>query len=86
MAFPFLAIQGIRGNIFFDIGGAWFPEVNDFDLIDDDGRLEDGIAAYGFGISTRLFGMPVNWDFAKRYDLKDSDGSFETSFWIGRRF
>ncbi len=86
LAFPFLALQGIRGNIFFDIGGAWFPEIGDFDFLDDDNRLEDAIAAYGFGISTRLFGLPVNWDFAKRYDLKDSDGSFETSFWIGSRF
>ncbi len=85
LAFPFLALQGIRGNIFFDIGGAWFPEVDDFDFLDDDDRLEDAVAAYGFGISTRLFGLPVNWDFSKRYDLKDS-GSFETSFWIGSRF
>ena len=86
LAFPFLAIQGIRGNIFFDIGGAWFPEVDDFDFRDSDGRLEDAIAAYGFGISTRLLGLPVNWDFSKRYDLKDTNGSFETSFWIGSRF
>ncbi len=86
LAFPFLALQGVRGNIFFDIGGAWFPEVDDFDLVGDDDRLEDGIAAYGFGLSTRLFGLPVNWDFSKRYDLKDSEGSFETSFWIGQRF
>ena len=86
LALPFLAIQGIRGRIFFDIGGAWFPELGGFDLLDDEDRLEDGIASYGFGISTRLFGFPMNWDFAKRFDLKDSDGSFETSFWIGNRF
>ncbi len=86
LAFPFLALQGVRGLIFFDIGGAWFPEVTDFDFIDDDNRLNDAIAAYGFGISTRIFGLPFNWDFAKRTDLKDSDGSFETSFWIGTRF
>ncbi len=86
LALPFLSFQGIRGVFFFDIGGAWFPEIDSFDFLDDDDRLEDGIASYGFGISMRLFGMPVNWDFAKRTDLKDSDGSFETSFWFGSRF
>ncbi len=86
LALPFLSFQGIRGVFFFDIGGAWFPEIDKFDFLDDDDRLEDAIASYGFGISLRLFGMPLNWDFAKRTDLKDSDGSFETSFWIGRRF
>ncbi len=83
---PILAFQGIRGVFFFDIGGAWFPEVTDFDLIGDDDRLEDAVASYGFGISARLFGLSANWDFSKRYDLKDSEGSFETDFWIGTRF
>ncbi len=86
LALPFLSFQGIRGVFFFDIGGAWFPEIDDFGFLDDEDRLEDGVASYGFGISLRLFGMPVNWDFAKRTDLKDSTGSFETSFWIGTRF
>ncbi|MCP3963168.1 MAG: BamA/TamA family outer membrane protein [bacterium] len=86
LVLPFIAFQGIRGNIFFDIGGAWFPEVDDFDFVDDEDRLEDAIASYGFGLSFRAFGMNLNWDFAKRYDLKDSDGGFETGFWIGNRF
>ena len=86
LVLPFLAFQGIRGVLFFDVGGAWFPEVNSFSFLDDDDRLEDAVASYGFGISARLFGLSANWDFAKRYDLKDSDGSFETDFWIGTRF
>lgn len=86
LVFPGIGFQGIRGVIFFDIGAAWFPEVTDFDLIGDDDRLEDGVASYGFGISMNLFGLRANWDFAKRYDLKDSEGSFETDFWIGARF
>ena len=86
LVLPFLAFQGIRGVAFFDIGGAWFPEVNSFSFLDDDDRLEDAVASYGFGITARLFGLSVNWDFSQRYDLKDSSGSFETDFWIGRRF
>ena len=86
LIFPFAGFQGIRGVIFFDIGSAYFPEVTDFDLIGDDNRLEDAVAAYGWGISANLFGLTVNWDFSKRWDLKDTQGDFETDFWIGYRF
>ncbi|MEM6792824.1 MAG: BamA/TamA family outer membrane protein [Acidobacteriota bacterium] len=87
LAFPGISIDGIRGVLFFDIGSAWFPEDDDFDFLDDDDRLQDGFAVYGWGLSTRLFGFPVNWDFSMRTDLKDdlADG-FETNFWIGTRF
>ncbi len=77
----------MRMSPMFDVGAAWFPEVTDFEFLDDDDRLEDAIASYGFGISLRLFGLNVNWDFSKRTDLKDTlSGSFETDFWIGTRF
>ncbi|MCP4663139.1 MAG: BamA/TamA family outer membrane protein [bacterium] len=85
LALPGFRLGGIRGVLFFDIGAAWFPEVNEFDFRDDDGRLEDAVAAYGWGFSLRFAGMSANWDFAKLTDLKDS-AEYETSFWIGTRF
>ena len=87
LAFPaFLSFQGIRGNIFFDIGTAYYPELNDFELLDDDDVLEDAVASYGYGFTLRFGGLSLNWDFAQRYDLDQSIGSYETAFWVGARF
>jgi len=86
LAFPGLRLGGIRGVFFFDIGGAWFPEVDDFEFWDDTHRLDDAVAAYGWGFSLQLAGMSANWDFAKLTNLKESEDSFETTFWIGTRF
>ena len=86
LATPVLAFQGIRGRIFFDIGGAWFDEVQDFDAYDsDESRLEDAVSAYGVGITLQFFGMNMNWDFAKTWDFEESS-DLKTSFWIGQRF
>lgn len=85
LVLPGFVLQGIRGVIFFDVGGAWFPEETDFTLYEDS-RLQDAIASYGFGFTVNLFGLPLNWDFAKLTDLENSADSFETSFWIGIRF
>ena len=86
LATPLLGFQGIRGNIFLDVGGAWYKDLQSFRFYNSDtGRLQDAIAAYGWGVSTRLLGLDVNWDFARRWDLKQSK-SFSTSFWIGTRF
>ena len=50
-------------------------------------RFKDGVGAIGFGLSVNLFGLPAHWDFAKRWDFKESlDDGFRTYFWIGRRF
>lgn len=86
LVFPFGGFQGIRGVFFFDIGTAYFPEVTDFEFLDDDDRLQDAVAAYGWGLTANLFGLTVNWDFSKRYDLQDTLSNFETEFWIGFRF
>jgi hemolysin activation/secretion protein len=85
LAFAGIGFQGIRGVLFVDIGTAYFPGITDFDFIDDDDRLDSGVAAYGWGFDITLFGFPVHWDFAKRTDLKDSE-TFDTNFWIGFRF
>jgi Tol biopolymer transport system component len=85
-ATPVLAFQGIRGNVFLDVGGAWFNDFETFQFYDSkENRLKDAVAAYGYGFTVRFIGFDLNWDFAKETDLKDA-GSFRTSFWIGARF
>ncbi len=84
LASPIIQLREIRGSIFFDIGGAWFDN-QDFTFMKD-GRLADGRAAVGYGISFRMFGLELHWDFAKRTDLKNVDDGTRTSFWIGQTF
>ena len=87
LATPLVVIQQMRGVLFFDIGAARFEDqVAPFKFIED-GRLVDGRASVGWGISFNFLGMPLNWDFAKRFDGKDIlDDGFRTSFWIGQTF
>lgn len=90
LATPILAFQQIRGVLFFDIGGASFDGLNyntgeKYKFIQD-GRLRDGLAAVGYGLSFNFWGLELHWDFAKRFDLKDTDGQTRTSFWIGETF
>ena len=84
MVTPILTLQQVRGSLFFDIGGAYFPD-QDFKFIED-GRLRDGRAAVGYGVAFNFLGLELHWDFAKRFDLKDTEGTFRTTFWIGETF
>lgn len=88
LATPFIGFRGIRGVVFLDIGGAWFSEFQSFEFFNsDEERLEDAIAAFGYGISFRFFGLQLNWDFAKRWNFENTlDEGYRTSFWIGSRF
>jgi len=87
IATPVLGFQGIRGVVFFDIGGAYFRNGPPFKFYNSDlHKLQDGVAAYGYGVTVNLLGLDVNWDFAKQYDFKQTQGGFRTSFWIGTRF
>jgi len=52
----------------------------------EDGRLLDGAASLGYGFSFNFLGLELHWDFAKQFDLKDTSGTFKTSFWIGDTF
>ncbi len=81
-------LGGIRGILFFDIGGNWYDDVQDFDFYDStNSQLDDAVASYGWGLSARFFGFPVNWDFARVTRFGDNEeSSFETEFWIGTRF
>lgn len=89
LALPFLAFQGLRGVVFFDVGGAWYDFLEQRGLYDfydsDDKRLVDGISSYGWGFTVRFLGLDLNWDIAKRWDFKDHLDT-RTSFWIGTRF
>jgi len=88
LATPVFGIQNVRGNVFLDIGGAYFEEQEpDWTFWDsDENRLIDGLSSYGFGVSAVIFGLPVNWTFSKPWDLKDTFNDFETSFWVGTTF
>lgn len=85
LATPVLVLQQVRGAVFFDIGAARFED-RPFSFRDDEGRLADAKASVGLGISFNLLGMQLNWDFARRYDLKELEKGYRTSFWIGQTF
>lgn len=85
LVFPGVTLSQIRGSIFLDVGGAWFKG-EDFDFMGDDDFLQDGKASYGYGVSMNLFGLNLNWNFAKKAFQEIEDEGFETSFWIGQTF
>jgi len=84
LAFPGVALQGIRGNLFFDVGAANFRG-QPF-RFRQNGVLVDGKAALGYGLSFELFGLELHWDFARRFDGKHTFGGRHTDFWIGQTF
>ncbi|HUR80529.1 MAG TPA: BamA/TamA family outer membrane protein [Thermoanaerobaculia bacterium] len=84
LATPLIVLQQVRGVVFMDVGGAYFKG-QDFKFAED-GRLRDGAASVGWGFSFHFLGLPLNWDFAKRFDGKKLEGGFRTSFWVGQTF
>ena len=84
IATPILAFTGVRGDLFFDIGGAKFSG-QPYTFLKN-GRLVDGAASVGYGLSFNFWGLELHWDFAKRTDLKNSYGKKRTEFWIGETF
>lgn len=89
LALPFLQMGGIRGRVFVDVGAAWF-DLDDYKQsfrFMEDGRFKDGLASYGFGLSANLLGLPMHWDFSKRWDGRStlSEG-YRTTFWVGYRY
>ncbi|MCB1057131.1 MAG: PD40 domain-containing protein [Acidobacteria bacterium] len=86
LATPVFQFQGIRGRVFFDVGAVYFKD-QDFEFYNsDENRLENGVAAYGFGFTVRFIGLDLNWDFSKRWNLETSSDGFRTDFYIGTRF
>ncbi len=63
IVFPFLQFGGIRGRIFYDLGGAW-SKGQTFQLWNSQERnFQDALADYGAGFSFFFFGIPFNIDF-----------------------
>jgi hypothetical protein len=86
LAFPGMALTNIRGNVFFDIGGAKFSGYDYPYTFAKNHQLVDGVASVGYGFSFNFLGLELHWDFAKRTDLKRTMGGFRTEFWIGETF
>jgi hypothetical protein len=83
---PFGSFRDIRGRVFFDVGGAWL-ENQTFRFWDaSKPKLVDGLSAYGWGFSWNLGGIELHWDFAHRWNIEESIGGTETTFWIGQKF
>lgn len=89
---------GIRGTFFFNVGGAAYnnepfspfssaPRVSRIDgtLVDGLG-LNDSLAAYGFGMTMNLFGIPFHFDWTKLTDLSRTLPGWKFDFWMGYDF
>ena len=90
LATPIIVLQHVRGVLFFDIGGANFDGIDvdtgqPFQFMEG-GTLKHGRAAVGYGFSFNFWGLELHWDFAKRFDGKNTEGDSRTSFWIGNTF
>jgi Tol biopolymer transport system component len=84
IATPVLALREIRGVVFLDVGAAYF-DGEPFSFAGGS-RLQDGRGSVGYGVSMRLFGLELHWDFARRTDLRTIEPETRTSFWIGQSF
>ncbi len=78
--------RGIEGCQFMGTKEITDPTTGEMITVGEDGRLLDGVASYGFGISLNLFGLPFHWDWIKLWDFKESRSGTETNFWIGWQF
>lgn len=86
MAYTPIGIIGpVRGVLFFDMGGAWFKGQK-FRIFDEDEfRLKNAIASYGFGLEFFMFGYPMHVEWVWRTDLRKRD-YYGVNFWIGFDF
>lgn len=86
VASPLLLLQGVRGRLFLDVGGAWLKDQS-FQFWDgDNNRLKDGRASYGAGLTVIFLGLPWNIDFARQWDGKSNLSGTETTFYVGLTF
>jgi hypothetical protein len=86
---PWLHLAELRGRFFLDVGGAYFdaPSFKQDFTCYKNGQLQDCVSSYGFGVSLYLFGLPVNWDFSKQWNFKQTfSRGAQTSFWVGFQF
>lgn len=91
LAWPLrIGIGGIRGNLFFDVGGAW-DDIEDFRAVQSGRgagsfRLDDLQASVGFGASLNVGFAVLRWDLARRTDLSDWVGKAKGEFSMGWEF
>jgi len=78
--------RGIPGCTFIGTKDVTNPITGEIETVGEDGRLMDGVAAYGFGFSVNLLGLPFHFDWIKRWDFKETQSGTETNFWIGWQF
>jgi dipeptidyl aminopeptidase/acylaminoacyl peptidase len=77
-----IALGGVGGVLFFDVGGAWNEEARFF----RDGRLDDAAAGYGIGFRLGLGYFALKYDIAQRTDLRRRIGDSRSYFSIGLDF
>ena len=101
LATPLLGIGGIRGKVFFDVGGAAlknqpFQFWSDYTLCGTGTPLGGapagchgsvgGYSDWGFGLQADILGLPLHFDFAKQWNFKESLTGFKLFFYIGPEF
>ena len=71
-----LALQGVRGAIFFDVGGAWDDNraFRPAETFDGGFRLQDLRASYGLSTSMNVGFTVLKWDLAWPTDLYTNTG------------
>jgi hypothetical protein len=89
---------GIRGTMFFNVGGAAYngqpfqpfssdTRISRLDGTEIDGwGLNDAMASYGIGLTMNLFGIPFHFDWTKLTDLSHTLPGWKFDFWMGYDF
>jgi outer membrane protein assembly factor BamA len=89
---------GLRGTMFFNMGGAAYNN-EPFKIFSDEIRtsrldgtqveglgLADTLASYGFGLTMNLFGIPFHFDWSKLTDISHTLPGWKFDFWMGYDF
>ena len=88
LVMPWTTLRNIRGNLFFDIGGAKFPGQQY--TFYKNGHFVDGAGSVGYGFSFNFLGAELHWDIAHRLRVDPADTTTSrgkrTEFWIGQTF
>jgi WD40 repeat protein len=86
IALPWIGFRGIRGHVFLDVGGSKL-KTGTFQLWNsEEKRLQDAMAAFGWGFDIDFLGLPFHVDFARQTDLKTTLSGFKGSWYIGYQF
>ena len=79
-------IGPVRGTLFFDVGGAWFKDDQEYRFFQEGKfRLQDGYSSYGVGIQVFLFGAPLHFEWVWSWDFSEKT-YHGFNFWLGLDF